>query len=166
VQVGHAQLVEVGNLLSAPIERPGKPVDVAHVADLLGALEPVRCGRAGSVERTEPVGPIGAALDGRVDGAHHPRGLFSPVAVDLGEGRPQGREVRVDPVEQGLAVGVLRVPVAQKAAEDREGIFGPPLCVGYGWKRRIHDERNGRKNCRPALLRHNAPPDVTSPLAK
>jgi hypothetical protein len=57
VQVGQAQLLEVGDLGAHALQVPGEQIDITHAAQHLLRLEPVRVGLALRVQRLEPGRP-------------------------------------------------------------------------------------------------------------
>ena len=114
VQVAHAQLAEVAEVLPHPLEGAREPVRVADVADGRRVLEPVGPDAAFQVEQLQLLAPLPVAL-----GQQHRDPLQQPgqvVLAPVGRGQPLGQVAPPPPQPDQEQVDVPpRQPVQHRA---------------------------------------------------
>ena len=137
VQVGDAHLRQIGDALVQALEIAGEQVDVAHRPDHALALEPLRVGRAGGVERLEVVGALQPGLGGGDEDVLQMEEEVVLVAVEFVQRGEQAGEIAVHPVGIGFPsrrVQALAEPglkARHQALEGDGGLLVEPLAVVF-----------------------------------
>jgi hypothetical protein len=126
VQVAHAQLAEVVEVLADPREAAGEAVGVADVAEHGGVLEPVGADGALEVQQPQLLGPLPVA--GRQQPGHPLQQRVEVVVAAVGAGEAQGEVVPPAPQADQEQVDVATGQIGQFSARAAADPLRHPAC--------------------------------------